>query len=573
MERVLFAPRALPPLPPDVAQDPTAYASWAVRHEAARVARAPATGTPPLHLVMVVDGPAPPQTVETLRSLERQTVARWTLTIVTHDSINTDVTSILAVSGVRHSSQRVRITAVDGASTAVAMLRLGLAQHGSSPVAVIFPGDLWAPDAVDLLGAALSPAGVAYADEDCRLADGSLGLPRLKPAYSPDFLLSSPYTGRPLALGAELVDRLLAQPAGETSAVEHDLALRACEAADRVVHVPEVLCHRTLGDDQRPTDGEPVVSALARRGMAATVTDGPAPHTFHISHHLAGPCTASIIIPLRDEPRFLRTCIDSVDATRGDIAVEYLLIDNGSRQPETATLLDALSSRPDVHRLSDDRPFNWAALNNTAAGTAGGDVLVFLNNDIEATTPGWLSTLCAQALRPEVGVVGARLLYPDRRVQHCGVVLGMGGAAGHVLVGLEADRQGYLQMAVLTRECAAVTGACLASRRQVFDALGGFDESLGVDLNDVDYCLRAQRAGWRVLVDPAVELVHYESPSRGTAGDVRDIVNFIDRWEASILAGDPFFNPRLTRVDSSCALRGPGEKEWWQQWRSTLARP
>ncbi|HEY2213731.1 MAG TPA: glycosyltransferase family 2 protein, partial [Acidimicrobiales bacterium] len=125
-------------------------------------------------------------------------------------------------------------------------------------------------------------------------------------------------------------------------------------------------------------------------------------------------------------------------------------------------------------------------------------------------------------------------------------------------------------MAAVTRECAAVTGACLATRREVFNALSGFDASLGVDLNDVDYCLRAQLSGWHVLVDPSVELIHYESPSRGTAGDTKDIAHFIDRWEGSIRAGDPYLNANLTRADATCRLRGPNEEGWWQQWRLNL---
>jgi GT2 family glycosyltransferase len=171
----------------------------------------------------------------------------------------------------------------------------------------------------------------------------------------------------------------------------------------------------------------------------------------------------------------------------------------------------------------------------------------------------------------DVGAVGARLLYPDHRVQHCGVVIGLGGAAGHLFVGLDETAPGYLDLAVTTRECSGVTGACLATRRDTFEEHGRFDESLGIDLNDIDYCLRLQRAGLRVLYEPIAELVHYESTSRGTAGDVRDIVRFIERWEDSILAGDPFLNPHLTRRDSSCALRDPGENEWWQRWYRGLS--
>ena len=240
------------------------------------------------------------------------------------------------------------------------------------------------------------------------------------------------------------------------------------------------------------------------------------------------------------------------------------------RNPKRSTLVERLQQRPDTAVHSDSRPFNWAALNKAAARSAGGDVLVFMNNDMEARRTGWLGALCAQAVRPDIAAVGARLLYPGGRIQHCGVVLGMGGAAGHVLAGLDGSQGGYLDMSVTTRECAAVTGACLATRKEVFNALGGFDESLGVDLNDVDYCLRAQLRSLRVIFEPAAELIHYESPSRGTAGDVADIVRFIDRWEHSIVSGDPYLNANLTRMDGSCTLRHPNETAWWQQWRTTL---
>ena len=251
---------------------------------------------------------------------------------------------------------------------------------------------------------------------------------------------------------------------------------------------------------------------------------------------------------------------------------ELVLVDNGSVEPETFTLLDRVSTRTEVTLVHDPQPFNWAALNNVAAGVAGGDVLLFLNNDIEARRAGWLEALTAHALRPDIGAAGARLLYPNGRVQHVGVVVGMGGAAGHVLAGLPGDQPGYLGMAVLTRDCSAVTGACLATRRGVFEEVGGFDESLGLDLNDIDFCLHARQLGYRVIVEPMAELVHHESPSRGTSGSVDNIARFIDRWESLISDGDPHLNPHLTRVDSSCALRGSDEEGWWLEWRSSLER-
>jgi GT2 family glycosyltransferase len=300
------------------------------------------------------------------------------------------------------------------------------------------------------------------------------------------------------------------------------------------------------------------------------VERGRAPGTWRVVRQVPAGTTASIIIPFRDQPRFLRTCVDSIRSSTDGLDLELVLVDNGSVEPETRSLVESLSHQPSVRVLSDARPFNWARLNNLAAETAGSDVLVFLNNDIEAGRAGWLAGLCAQALRADVAAAGARLSYPDRRLQHCGIVVGLTGAAGHPLAGLPEDVPGYLDMAMVARECSAVTGAALATRRVVFEELGGFDETLGVDLNDVDYCLRAAQRGYRTIYEPGAELVHYESPSRGTAGGTGDIVKFLDRWNDYIVARDPYLNPHLTRDDPSCGLATPGEKEAWGRWHSTL---
>jgi O-antigen biosynthesis protein len=570
---VLFAPRELPPLPPEVAQDPAPFAAWVTLRETERARTFHDAPGSTLQLLMLIAGEPTPETVDTLRSLQGQLSDRWALNVVLPGGAQAAFTALLVVSGVEKSNRRVQTH--HSAGTALdQLLTTGLSTCPGSPVAVIYPGDVWAPDAVGLLLNVLGPDGAVYGDEDVVTPTGAHVQPRLKPSYSSDFLLCDPYVGRPLAFGPLVADRLAASLQGSAIVGEHDLAIRVCEFAQQVEHIPEVLCHRlepTVPSGAAPSfDGTHVAAALHRRGETGEVQPGLEAGTFRIARRAPASSTASIIIPFRDEPRFLRACIDSIDATKGAQQVELLLMNNGSVQPETTTLLNRLRARPDTRILEDDRAFNWAALNNVAAGASTGDVLIFLNNDIEALHDGWLSTLCAQALRPTIGAVGARLLYPDGRLQHCGVVIGLGGAAGHTLVGLQPGQAGYLHMAAVTRECAAVTGACLATRREVFDSLSGFDESLGVDLNDVDYCLRAQLRGWRVLVDPNVALTHHESPSRGTAGDTKDISRFIDRWEHSIRSGDPYLNANLTRMDSSCRLRGPDEEEWWQQWRRNL---
>ncbi len=568
---MLFAPRDLPQLAPDVGHEQGAYSDWVRLREDERRRTAARPKDSSLALVMVL-GAAPPTALSgTLRSLGAQTSARWSLTVVSAEPLLEKMGTVMHSCLSRRHRRRIRAVVGPKGAGPAELLSLGMAGHSDTPVALIFPGDVWAPDATARLGAALTPRGVVYADEDRLVTDGSYGMARLKPDFSPDFLLSSAYIGRPFAIGSELVRDFPHFDVPDGGALEHACALYACEVADTVTHLSEVLCHRS-GDDRGTSAYSPlpVEDALRRRGDSAAVAVGPVPGTFRVRRHSPAEASTSILIPFRDEPQLLRTCVDSVMATTKDHDVEVVLIDNGSSDPETLSLIERLADRPGVVVLRDARPFNWPQLNNAGARVARGDVLLFLNNDIEAHTEGWLPALCAHALRNDVGAVGARLLYPDRRLQHCGLVVGLTGAAGHPLTGLPEDEVGYLNMAAVTRECSAVTGACLATRREVFQHLQGFDESLGIDLNDVDYCLRAGAEGLRTIYEPAAELIHYESPSRGTAGGIGDVVRFVDRWKDYIIEGDRYFNIHLTRADPSCGLARPEEEDAWKRWYATL---
>ncbi len=508
----------------------------------------------------------------TLQSVRRQR-GGWSLTVVTAQDRLPETRALVHAGTALRNRRRVRVLGAGGAGGECELLGIGLEAGQGLPRALLFPGDVWAPDAVALLSAALTPTSVVYADEDEEQADGAWGAPRLKPGFSPEFLLSSAYIGRPLAIGAVVADHLPRLVAPDALSLEHECALAATEAADAVVHIPEVLCHRATGnaDTRSSASVRHIEEALSRRDDGMTVVASSTRGGFRLVRPAPTDVSVSIVIPFRDEPRLLRTCVDSVIATTAaHTDVELVLIDNGSTDPETLSLVERLAESPAVRVLTDPQPFNWAALNNAGARDASGDVLLFLNNDIEAHRSGWLSALCAQALRPDVAAAGARLLYPDGRLQHCGLVVGLTGAAGHVLGGLAEDDPGYLHMAVNARECSAVTGACLATRRDVFELLNGFDEALGVDLNDVDYCLRAATKGFRTIYEPAAELIHHESPSRGTAGGVGDVVQFIDRWKGYIANGDRYFNAHLTRADPSCRLAGAGEKDDWNRWYATL---
>ena len=569
---MLFAPRALPPLPPDVSQDPGPYAAWSQSREEKRVGATRAAGRADLHLVMPVADVDPAAILRTSRSVRHQR-GGWSLTVVTAEDRIPEVRALVHAATALRNRRRIQILGVGGSGGPRDLLQVGIEATRGMPRALLFPGDVWAPDAVRLLSDSLTPTSVAYADEDEQRDDGTWAGPRLKPDFSPEFLLTTGYIGRPFAMGADVADHLPRLEATDTVALEHECALAATEAAETVVHIPEVLCHRTETPRNIATVSslQYVEEVLRRRHDASRIVIDPDQDGYRIERPEQTEVPVSILIPFRDEPRLLRTCVDSILATtRTHASVEIVLIDNGSSDPETLTLVERLADNPDVRVMADPRPFNWAALNNAGAQEARGNVLLFLNNDIEAHQCGWLSALCAQALRPDVGVAGARLLYPDRRLQHCGLVVGLTGAAGHVLGGLPEREPGYLRMATSARECSAVTGACLATRRDVFDLLGGFDEALGVDLNDVDYCLRASAMGLRTLYEPAAELIHHESPSRGTAGGVGDVLEFVERWKGYIADGDRYYNPHLTRADPSCGLIRPGEEDDWNRWYATL---
>lgn len=598
---MLWAPRDLPPLGPDVAGDLPRYRAWAARHEEERVAASrlrPATG-PEVALVMVVRDPDEALLHRCLAAVAGQTSPRWSLSVTCLGTPDGTARALVEAALAPLPQGRTALRWCPEGAAGADAVAAAVAASTAPAFALVDQGDVLAPDAVALLAEALVDADVAYADEDSvqgtDLADlADLADPRLKPDWSPELCLSLPYVGRPVAYRREpvaLAGGVRPVDGGdgehgdgehgdwEHGDWEHDLLLRVTERTGRVAHVAEVLCHR-----HHPPAGAPdpaaapgagaVTAALRRRGVEATVAAGPEPGTWAVRRRVEGRPTVTAVVPFRDAAPLLRACVDSVlgTATGDGVDLDLVLVDNGSTEPETLTLLDRLARRPEVTVQRDPRPFNWAALNNAAAEGARGDVLLFLNNDIEARRPGWLAALTAQALRPDVGVVGARLLYPGGRVQHAGVVLGLGGAAGHVLAGLPGDRPGYLGMAVLTRDCSAVTGACLATRREVFEAMEGFDEDLGLDVNDIDYCLRARELGLAVLYEPQAELVHHESPSRGTSGSPKDQLRFLERWQDVVVAGDPFLNRHLTRADCSAALRRPGEDREWHEWRSTLAR-
>jgi GT2 family glycosyltransferase len=380
-------------------------------------------------------------------------------------------------------------------------------------------------------------ADVAYSDED-RLENGRRCQPFFKPDWAPEYCLSRLYVGQLVVYRRRVIDEL--GEAVEERADSDAILLHAVERTSRIVHVPKVLWHAF---------DEPVRSALpalqhhvARSEHPATVAEGPRPRCYRVRWRIRGEPLVSIIIATRDRLHLVRRCLESIETKTRGVRYEIVIVDNGSVEEPTRRYLAGCGHTV----VRDPTPFNFARLNNAGATHGRGEHLLFLNNDTEVIDEEWLTALLELSQQETIGAVGAKLYYPDGRLQHVGVVLGLFGEVAQVFRGAPGTDPGYFDSSVVVRNYSAVTGACLMTRREVFETVGGFDERFAVDYNDVDYCLRVRRGGWRVAFTPHARLWHHEFATR-----VRRVTDarrglFRRRW-ASEIAADPYYNPNLSR--------------------------
>jgi GT2 family glycosyltransferase len=581
--------------PANATQDEPAYHRWLERHD--RPVRLPgAHDTPgdfsqvrprttprqddrPLFSVIVpVYQPPIWALVRAIGSVLEQDFDSFELCLCDDGSDDEDVTRCLDAAAALDPRVRLITRPSNGGISAASNAAMGIAR--GEFLVFLDNDDELTSNALSAVAAALEgepQVDVLYSDEDKVDEAGRLYGPSFKPSWSPDTLLSCAYMCHLLVVRASLVAELGGLRSELDGSQDYDLMLRATERARRVVHVPEVLYHwRTIATSAASGDSSvkpwayeagrrALVDAMERRGEPAEVDgDTMVLGSYRVARELRKGLKVSVIVPFRDEPSLLTQCVDSVLEAPGVDNIELCLINNGSVLPETAVLLDRLSSDPRVLMLEDPAPFNWSAINNGAAAKASGDLLLFMNNDVEATTAGWMRAMAEHAQRDEIGAVGARLLYPNRTIQHAGIVIGMGGIAAHVLQDLPEGDPGYLSWAFMTRNCLAVTGACMMTRRDVFEELGGFAEDLPIAFNDVDYCLRIAATGRYLVYTPYAELVHHESRTRGHTDDAVEYPRFLSRWRTSLERGDPYYHPSLSLWRQHCTLATPEEEKKWK---------
>lgn len=420
-----------------------------------------------------------------------------------------------------------------------------------------------------------------YTDED--LIDEKskhFSSPRFKPDFNPDFLRSINYICHLTMVRTSLAFDVGLLRKKCDGAQDHDFFLRCIEKTDRVGHIPKVLYHwraysgSTAGNQdskQYAIDAGKLALTehFARLGYEAEVEYTDIFIMYRMRLKVKAPLPlVSIIIPNKDHRELLDACVQSIFAKTDYCDYEVLIVENNSEEPETFAYYEKMKREHENFRVVTwEGGFNYSAINNFGVRHANGEYLVFLNNDTEVISPFWIREMLGFCQRENTAAVGAKLYYADGQVQHAGVVIGIGGFAGHVHPFTSRADIGYLGRLKAVQDISAVTAACIMVKRSVFEAIHGFDEDFVVALNDVDLCLRIREKGYLIVMDPNVELYHYESKSRGyedtpekQARFQKEIRRFQSRWKDFLEAGDPYYSPHLTLLDGSCGIRQKGER-------------
>jgi glycosyltransferase involved in cell wall biosynthesis len=430
--------------------------------------------------------------------------------------------------------------------------------------------DLLAPDAIHHVIKRLNidrGLDILYTDEDKVNEQGHHSDPHFKPQWCPDHLLSRNYFGHLVVVRTALLKEVGGCRPGFEGSQDYDLLLRLTERTERIAHIPRVLYHWRIhassaakGEDVKPYAYDAAKRALTeactRRGEPAAVSflDGFRGYGIRFSAPLRG--RVSIIIPTKDKAEVLGTCLRSVFALTDHPDFEVIVVSNNSRERALFDLLESTAAAQGARFrwFRMDEPFNFSRLMNAGVEAATGEHILFLNNDTEVIHADWLRAMHEWSQRPRTGAVGVKLLYHNDTIQHGGVVIGLGGVAGHVFTHTHKDGPGYFNYVNTVNNYSAVTAACMMVERSKLAAIGGWEEAFTVEYNDVDLCLRLREHGYHNVYLPHVSLYHYESLTRGHPHmtregyerHVREVNLFKERWSGYI-ADDPCYNPHLTR--------------------------
>lgn len=417
-------------------------------------------------------------------------------------------------------------------------------------------------------------AEIVYTDEDKVTSDLSERYqPNFKPDFNLDLLRSNNYICHLLVVKKTLVQEVGGQKKEFDGAQDHEFLFRCIEKAKGIEHIPKVLYHwrvhkastadNPLSKKYAYDAGKRAVTEHIRRcGEEAEVTDTLFPGFYRAKYQVTGEPLVSIIIPNKDEKETLKKCLDSIKEKSTYRNYEIIIVENNSTGQEIFDYYKEIDGRDGIRVVYWKSGFNYSALNNFGFTFAKGDYILCLNNDVTVITPDWLERMIGQCQRKEVGIVGVKLYYPDDTIQHAGVIIGIGGVAGAMFVGMARERSGYLRKAILQQDLSAVTAACMMVDRKAWEGAGGFNEDLAVAFNDIDFCLKVRREGYLVVYEPNVELYHYESKSRGYEDTPEKQKRFLSEinymkahWSEILTKGDPYYNENFSLNTCNYTLR------------------
>lgn len=541
--------------------------------------------TPHFHVLVLNDGGAVDRTLESLRD---QYYRNFTCTVFPSGGAQPPGHELeRPLPGIGVGSARVSQYQVD--ATLARFLEERSRRPEDNWLIVCRAGDTLAPHALYWFAHEAAIAGetvVIYCDDDEVDAEGIRMAPRFKPDWSLTHYRAHDFVGNAVALRRDAVAAVGGISSLTDASAPFDTLLRVVDWAGdagkkSVRHLPAMLFHRRAGTttaaatEQASRECLDAVRAHLRRCAIDGEVSVTRPDVRRVSFRLTNPPTrVSVIIPTRDAVETLRVCVESLLRLTDYPDYEVLIVDNQSETAEAKAYLAELTSTNAPERLrvlQYDYPFNYSAINNFAVARASGEVLCLLNNDTEVITPGWLAEMVGHLLQDSVGAVGAKLLYPDGRVQHAGDTVGPGGCANHLHAFIGRDDAGYCNRAIAAQELSAVTAACLVTRKDLYLRLGGLDAgNLPVAFNDVDFCLRVRKAGFSVVWTPHAVLYHHESLTRGADKSRgrrrrarREVAYMRHRWKHT-LSRDPFYNPNLSyeRPDFSLSHSPRVRKPW-----------
>lgn len=513
--------------------------------------------------------------IEMIESIVNQSYTHWELCIADGNSKNQDTIDVL--NEYSQQDSRIKVQFLEDNYMISGNTNKALEMVTGDFVALMDHDDLLEPNAlfeyVKLLNED-KELDFIYSDEDKISEDSkTYSYPHFKPDFAIDNLRCYNYITHFSVIRKSILDEVGPFDSKCDGAQDYDMFLRIVDTTRRIAHIPQILYHwRITGNStaQSASNKKYVLDAgkralknhLERNGIKGTVTDGLAPTIYRVDYEIIGNPLVSIVICTKDHIDDLDQCIQSILTKTLYKNYEIIIVENNSEEEKTFQYYESLKQYSNIKVIYWKDEFNYSAINNFGVQHANGEYVLLLNNDIEVINPEWLTEMLMLAQRKDVGAVGAKLLYPDNTIQHAGVIIGIGGIAGHSHKYFDVDDPGYVSRLIIVQDVSAVTAACLLIKKSIFEEVGGLTESFKVAFNDVDFCLKVRKAGYLNVFTPYAKLYHHESKSRGLEDTYEkkkrflgEQLRFKEKWPDILEKGDPFYNPNLSLTREDFSIR------------------